>query len=213
MFVSPRLVGFDFDGVIIDSIRCMEMSWNMTAREFSLDIPFEAYSRNIGLPFEVILSRLCVPSSLSEKVKCRYLSLSQEFSGLVKPFPQALDFLLRASRSSSVKTCVITSKPKLRAQALMNSLGLGHVFLVCPEDVGRGKPFPDPLIFANDFFSIRSDSSLYIGDMNSDYLAALAAGWHFAFAAWGYGEISHDLAHQPIAYLPSPASLDKLIKI
>ena len=213
MLVSPRLIGFDFDGVIIDSISCMEMSWNLTAKEFALDISFEAYARNIGLPFEVILSRLGVPSSLSQKVKHRYLLLSKEFSTLVKPFPEALDFLLRASFSESVKTCVITSKPRLRAQELMASLGLGHVFLVCPEDVGRGKPFPDPLIFANDFFSIRSDASLYVGDMNSDYLAALAAGWHFAFAAWGYGEISHDPTHQPITYLPSPASLDMIIKI
>jgi len=213
LFVSPRLIGFDFDGVIIDSIRCMEKSWNLTAKEFLLDIPFEAYSRNIGLPFEVILSRLGVASSIAQKVKSRYLSLSEDFSSLVEPFPEALDFLLRASRSDSIKTCVITSKPRVRAKGLMASLGLGHVLLVCPEDVGRGKPFPDPLFFANDFFSIRSDASLYIGDMNSDYLAALAAGWHFAFAAWGYGDISCDPAHQAITYLPSPASLNGIIQI
>lgn len=213
MLVTPRLLGFDFDGVIIDSIRCMEMSWNHVAKEFLLDISFEAYSRNIGLPFEMIMSNLGVTSSLAEKVKSRYLSLSQDFSNLVEPFPEALDFLIKASRSDLIKTCIITSKPRPRAQALTASLGIGHVLLVCPEDVGRGKPFPDPLFFANDFFSIRSDESLYVGDMNSDYLAALAAGWHFAFAAWGYGDLSCDPFGESITYLPSPASLDKTIKI
>ena len=213
MPITPKLLGFDFDGVIIDSIRCMEKSWNITSKEFHLGIPFESYSLNIGLPFESILSRLGVPSYLSDNIKCRYLELSEEYSGLVQPFPEVLDFLLRASCSESVKTCVITSKPKARAQTLMSSLGLGHIFLICPEDVGRGKPFPDPLFFANDFFSIRSDMSLYVGDMNSDYLAARSAGWDFAFAAWGYGSMHGDPSSGKFTFLQSPSCLDNIIKI
>ena len=213
MLEFPKLVGFDFDGVIIDSLRCMEESWVITAKEFSLEIPFQAYASNIGLPFEVILSRIGVPRSRSQDVKDRYLELSNQFSYLIEPFPAALDFLVRASRSELIKTCVITSKPRVRAKQLMADLGVGHVLLVCPEDVGRGKPFPDPLFFANDHFSIRCDASLYIGDMNSDYIASLAAGWQFAFAAWGYGSIATRADRGKFKYLSSPEDLDRVIKI
>ena len=63
--------------------------------------------------------------------------------------------------------------------------------MICPEDVSRGKPNPDPLLKVNKVFDLRPNqiSSLYVGDMFSDYQASISANWHFVHAAWGYGEI------------------------
>ena len=81
---------------------------------------------------------------------------------------------------------------------------------MCPEDTIRGKPHPDPLLLANKLLRIAPSNSVYLGDMESDLVAAVSAGWKFMHAGWGYGEIS-EKRYSQIETLTYPHQALKLI--
>ena len=39
------VVGFDFDGVIVNSLAVMEKSWAALSQKLDIDIPFSAYKK------------------------------------------------------------------------------------------------------------------------------------------------------------------------
>jgi len=53
-----KLIIFDLDGVLIDSIKNMEFAWKSSCKKTNLTIPFKKYKRLIGLPFIEILKLL-----------------------------------------------------------------------------------------------------------------------------------------------------------
>ena len=55
MPTKKKILIFDLDGVLINSISNMKISWNSTSKKFDLNINFEEYKKNIGLPFKKIL--------------------------------------------------------------------------------------------------------------------------------------------------------------
>ena len=46
---------FDLDGVLFDTKKNMEKSWNDVNKNFNLKIKFEDYFSKIGVPFQKIL--------------------------------------------------------------------------------------------------------------------------------------------------------------
>jgi len=187
----PQLIGFDMDGVIIDSLECMKDAWHLTCREHHIDISFDDFKKNIGKPLGVILRDLEVDSSMRYSVSSTYISSTRQFAHKIRVEKSILDFIFAATEKGC-KCVIITSKPRERAQEIVSQIGLWNIKLICPEDTGRGKPYGDPLIKANVDTGIGKSNSLYIGDMESDYLAACAAGWKFAYAAWGYGHMGEN---------------------
>ena len=59
-----RSVLFDFDGVLIDSLPCMEVAWQSVMQTFPITTTFQAYTSHIGRPFLSILSLLNIPKEL-----------------------------------------------------------------------------------------------------------------------------------------------------
>ena len=58
-----QVIIFDFDGVLIDSKKNMEISWNKTKKKFHLNYSFKKYFKFIGKPFRDILVSLGVKKS------------------------------------------------------------------------------------------------------------------------------------------------------
>ena len=49
---------FDLDGVIFDSKKNMQVSWEITCKKFNLKKSFKSYFKKIGIPFYKILINL-----------------------------------------------------------------------------------------------------------------------------------------------------------
>ena len=62
-------VFFDFDGVLIDSLPCMEFAWYHVQSEFDIENTFHEYQRYIGIPFFEILTLLSIPKHLFPSIK------------------------------------------------------------------------------------------------------------------------------------------------
>lgn len=66
---TKKIVIFDLDGVLIDSIKNMEISWKHVSFKYGLNIKFEEYKKNIGLPFDEITKNLQIKKSRKNKKK------------------------------------------------------------------------------------------------------------------------------------------------
>ena len=59
-----KLILFDVDGVLFNSKKNMENSWNQVMKKYSINKNFNEYKKFIGLPFNVILQKLDNKSEL-----------------------------------------------------------------------------------------------------------------------------------------------------
>ena len=58
---------FDLDGVLIDSKKNMQISWNRVNKKYSLKKKFKKYFENIGIPFYEILKKLNIDKKYFKK--------------------------------------------------------------------------------------------------------------------------------------------------
>ncbi len=71
-----KAVLFDFDGVLIDSLMSMQLSWRSVKNKFGIKNSFDEYSKYIGLPFNEILKRLNIDKEIHNIVKEYYFKES-----------------------------------------------------------------------------------------------------------------------------------------
>ncbi len=185
-------VSFDFDGVLIDSLEAMRSTWGDVCKELSMEIPFSEYKKHVGIPLKQILIEIGVPERLQADAYRLYVDYSTRYQDkveVVEGMPQLLSDLRAAER----KITIVTSKPRERALELVSRF-FGESLLdllVTPEDIPshRGKPAPDSLLHACCTVGADPSSSIYIGDMDVDRVAAKRANMHFVHAAWGYQQL------------------------
>ena len=184
-------VSFDLDGVLVDSLHVMSHAWEVACSEIGLDIPFDVgYRKCIGRPFPEILEELSVPKPMRETLRARYFQVTQEKEDLVYLYPDVAEGVSELNEMGTALS-IVTSKPLERAKSLLHSLLPDtNWILVSPEllEPGRGKPAPDGLRLAASLHDVSPEQSLFVGDMDVDFLAARSAGFSYLHAVWGYGE-------------------------
>ena len=183
-------VAFDLDGVLIDSMSVMEKSWVSASNKYGLEIPFSSFVKQIGLPFGASMSNLQVSPLCIKDVEIEFSRVATKLQNQIKVYEGVIDFLKKLS-SNQIEVSIVTSKHQKRAVAIIEEKFQSVKFncVVCPESVnsGRGKPFPDQLLFAANKSGISIENTLYIGDTEIDRMVADSAGCRFVFAEWGYG--------------------------
>lgn len=145
---------FDWDGVIIDSSRQHEASWERLAREEGRVLPEGHFKTGFGKKNEWIIPQLL--NWASEPAEVRRLSLRKEAayreivveSGL-NALPGVRVFLERL-RDAGVPTCIGSSTHRENITTLLGVLGFEGLFggMVTSEDVAHGKPHPDVFLKA-----------------------------------------------------------------
>jgi len=181
-----RLILFDLDGVLLDSKDNMRKSWAHVLERTNLKIPFEDYFSRIGRPFRDIMIDLGVSYDL-EKIEKIYMTASFDFLEEAMFFPNVKD-TLNQLHHSGIKLGIVTSKDKLRTNAVLQQIDTPFVTIQSPSERYRGKPAPDYLMIAMAEAAEDPSDTLYIGDMSTDYEAARRAGIDYVHASWGYGE-------------------------
>ena len=176
---------FDLDGVLIDSKRNMEASWQECQRSFDLENSFQDYFSLIGRPFNEILSLLNINYDF-DKIKHVYDKTSISNIGLISFYPNVVR-CLKEFHKKKINLFIVTSKDSKRAQITLRKVKNLFLYISCPEKKLRGKPYPDQILNIINKFSLEPKECVYIGDTKVDQLAAKAAEIDFLFANWGYG--------------------------
>ena len=188
--MNKKLVLFDLDGVLVDSKHNMMLSWNAVREKHNIDVKFKDYFENIGRPFSDILDILNIKENQND-IAQTYNEVSKQMIGKAS-FYEGTKSVLNQLADKRIKTGIVTSKDRLRCQIFLDLLGFDFDIVQTPNEELQGKPAPDHLLFAMSELDVRATDTVYIGDMNVDYLAAKNAQVDYIHAMWGYGVCSNE---------------------
>ncbi len=173
---------FDWDGVIVNSARHHEASWERLARESGKTLPENHFKRGFGMKNEVIIPELLRWTSVPTEV--RILSLRKEalYREIVREkgieaLPGVREFL--ASLKEHGVPCVVASSThRENITTTLEVIGLQDFFaaIVTSEDVQRGKPDPEVFLTAAGRIGVKPPNAIVFEDALVGIAAAKAAG-------------------------------------
>lgn len=206
--MSPHnAILFDFDGVLINSLPVMKLSFAAALREvypdqrFDIDALFEEYCKYLGMGFPEIMSKL----ELSPKMFEPFRRHSRYLAQYVTMFDGAIAFL-DWCYARGFTMGIATGKDYERTIELLEILGIRSFFshVYASDRVQNPKPAPEmALRFAADT-GFPVEDIILIGDAQADMQCGNAAGCQTAAALWGYTDEETLLAFDPTFVFQSP---------
>lgn len=212
---AGRLLVFDWDGTLIDSIGRIVASLQAAARDCELPPPDEAACRGvIGLSLPLALARLFAIDAgpaqqpLFDAYRRHYLELSNVAE---RPFT-GLDTLLPALRGAGYQLAVATGKSRLGLDRSLRAYDLADYFAAsrCADET-RSKPDPLMLNELMAELAIGPQQTLMIGDSRHDMAMAAAAGVAALGISHGVDDAPTLLAHGARQVVGDLAALGQLL--
>ena len=125
--------------------------------------------------------------------------------------------LLEELEAHQIPWGIVTNKPRGLSELLLAALNLTErcAVLVCPEDVSKTKPDPEPMYLAAKQLNLEARDIIYVGDHPRDIDAGRNAEMYTILAAYGYLPIESrdDLnAWQADAIIQTVTELHQLLK-
>lgn len=180
----------DMDGVIVNTLSLMEIAWEKSGGINYAE--FSEYKKLIGIPFKQICLKLNIPSNAMDDLEKKYFSYTEKSKDKIELYPN-VESTLHKIKLSGIKISIVSSKNYQNIMSILSDFKINVDLVIAPgkkEYKGRYKPSGDPLLYACLGLRKSVKDALFVGDMLSDYNAALDAGIDFVYAGWGYGDIS-----------------------
>lgn len=194
-----KAVLFDLDGTLIDTAADFVRIIGKMSAENAWQTPTEADIReqvSAGASAMVKLmldynQQLAVSEEDLLKFRQQFLDDYEADICVDSCVFRALEEVLTALESKRVPWGIVTNKPRYLSEKLLQQLQLDQrcAVLVCPEDVARKKPDPEPMYLALEKLNIARGGAgcvIYVGDHIRDIEAGNAAGMPTVLAAYGY---------------------------
>lgn len=192
----PRLVMFDLDGTLMDSVpdlaAAVDKMLMLLGRE---PAGIERVRDWVGNGSRVLVRRALagglqhegVANELADEALALFM---QAYSGghtLTAVYPgvrDCLDWL----RERDIKLAIITNKPAQFIEPLLEEKGLAGYFqwLIGGDTLPQQKPDPAALFYVMDKADVAPADALFIGDSRNDVRAAKAAGVPCVALSYGY---------------------------
>ncbi len=198
----PRLVMFDLDGTLVDSVPDLAAAIDAMLADLSRQSAGEekvrqwvgngaqvlvqrALANRIDVNFDALQGQTLVEQQAAHQLFLKhYRSISGRFSGL---YPGVLQ-CLKKLQEADVTLAVITNKPVEFVPRLLSHLGIDSYFsdYLGGDSLELKKPHPQPLIYLLDRFGLNANQALMVGDSRNDIEAARAAGVASLAVTYGY---------------------------
>jgi beta-phosphoglucomutase family hydrolase len=173
---------FDWDGVIIDSSRYHEESWERLAKQENKALPPGYFKKAFGKRNENIIPDVLKWTQKKEEIQqlsdlkeilYRRIMSDRGISPLpgVKPFLQML-------KKNNIPCCVGSSTPRSNITTALSLLGWENYFplIIAAEDVSKGKPDPQVFLLAAQTLHLSPDRCIVFEDAFVGIQAAKAGG-------------------------------------
>ncbi|HZP46857.1 MAG TPA: HAD family hydrolase [Candidatus Binataceae bacterium] len=175
------LVIFDADGVLFESAESNIAYYNAIFERIG-EPPLDPEERKACIYYsagQVFALRAAGDADRLERMRAVARTMdSTPFFDLLRPVPGLRELLL--GLKSRYRLGLATNR-SATIPAVIDHVGLGGVFdaIASARDKVRPKPAPDILTLCLERAGVAPDRSVYIGDSETDRIAAAAAGTHF----------------------------------
>src|SRR5574343_363259 len=189
-------VTLDLDGTLLDTVgdlaeACRLMLAELNEPPRTLAEVHGFVGKGMAVLVERCLTHATPPSS--EKLQAGIESFKRHYqvvNGASAQLYPGVMAGLDAWKAAGLKMGVVTNKPGMFTEALLERMGLASYFdvVVSGDTTAHKKPHPEPVLHACRLFGVRPDRNLHIGDSENDILAAHAAGSPAYCVPYGYNE-------------------------
>lgn len=217
LITRPRLILFDLDGTLVDSVP--DLAFCIDGMMTQLGRPAWGESRVrewVGNGVERLVKRALIGQLEGEPDSGDYaralplfMTLYSQHNGQRSQlYPGVKPALERLKQAGYTLACV-TNKADQFTRPLLRTLGIYDYFslITSGDTLARKKPDPLPLLHSAEQFGLAPAESLMVGDSSNDVKAARAAGFDIVCVPYGYNHGVDIRASAPDAVIES---LDKL---
>lgn len=191
-FKRLKAVLFDLDGTLADTAPDLACALNSLLNHYKRPtLPFEIIRPIVGEGGKglIRLGFTISDTDPSFSTLCQELVAfyNQDICTHTQLFP-GIDALLKYLHDQHILWGIVTNKPALLTQALLEKLTLHHppACIVSGDTVAKAKPHPEPLWHACELLKVTPADCLYVGDHERDIQAGKKAGMRTLAVSYGY---------------------------
>ena len=211
---------FDLDGTLIDSIKAIAYTANLTLKKYGLGpVDEEHYKVFIGDGYKKLIERALIHCgdkdlvnyedglvTYMEYFKIHCMHEVKAYDGI----KEMLEFL----KENNIKIAVLSNKPHERTvENVQGIFGLNTFDRVAGEQDGvKRKPDPEGAIITAKELEVSPKECLYIGDTNTDMKTGISAGMDTVGVTWGFRTREELESYKPKYIIDSPKEIIDIIK-
>jgi len=197
-FRDKKVIIFDLDGTLIDSVPDLAVSVNFTLQSLNRSTYSEDTIRYwVGNGARVLVKRALLGDvdttpAVDEELYTKALAIFLEhyahnLANLTKLYPDVLE-TLNTLQTKGYRLAIVTNKPFDFVQPILETLAIDSLFSyhLGGDSLSEKKPSPIPLLDVCKHFNIEPIQAVMIGDSKNDILAANATKMQSIGVTYGY---------------------------
>lgn len=192
-----KLIGFDLDGTLVNSLPDLALSLNSAFAEVGLPQASEELVLTwIGNGADILFERGLAWTEQEDRfsseeitqLKRRFGYFYGEHICTKSELYPGVKATLESLHAKGYQLAVVTNKPTKHVQPVLRAFGIEHLFVetLGGQSLPMIKPHPAPLYYLCGKFGLYPHELLFVGDSKNDILAAQAAGCPSVGLTYGY---------------------------
>ncbi|KEZ23737.1 phosphoglycolate phosphatase [Glaesserella parasuis] len=192
-----KLIGFDLDGTLVNSLPDLALSLNSAFAEVGLpQAPEELVLTWIGNGSDVLFAKGMEWTGKADEFSQEELAqikrrfgyfYGENVCNISKLYPNVKE-TLETLKAQGYILAVVTNKPTKHVLPVLQAFKIDHLFseALGGQSLPQIKPHPAPLYYLCGKFGLYPHEMLFVGDSKNDILAAKAAGCKSVGLTYGY---------------------------
>ena len=218
---KPEMILIDVDGTLVDSVPDLAYCVDEMMKQLDMPVHGETKVRDwVGNGVERLTRRALIgqldgepDDVLFEKAYPIFLDLYAENTSKRSCLYPGVEEGIAYLEKEGYKLGCVTNKASQFTLPLLKDLGVHDHFeiIICGDTLEKKKPDPMPLLHAAEFFGVKPEKAMMLGDSISDVKASRAAGFQIVCMSYGYNHGVDIREANPDAVIDSMAELSDIL--